>query len=202
MPNRQSRSDSSYFRELPDFTRRLNDVSHGAFSVGYRRYYRPLCALVARALSPLLRRRADPDDLVQSAALSFFKAVAKKKRQIEHRGELWQKLAGFAYIRVLRFVERNCREKCNPTKEVYIDSDGLPQRRHSHEESVVEADLRQRLLQGLGPTYETILEMLLEGRSAREISAVLRVPRSQISAKINRLRQRVTRLLGDETLGI
>jgi hypothetical protein len=66
---------------------------------------------VRKRLSPKLRRRVDPDDIVHSAFRSFFLDARTGAYELERSSELWRLLASITLHKLHRFIEKQTAAK-------------------------------------------------------------------------------------------
>lgn len=75
------------------------------------RYRRRLLGLVRDRLSPVLERRFDEEDVVQSTFRSFFVRTGDGRLECDPTGDLWQLLAAIAMNKLRRSVATHLAEK-------------------------------------------------------------------------------------------
>jgi RNA polymerase sigma-70 factor (ECF subfamily) len=152
---------------------RLRAGDEDAASEIFRRFVRRLVALACRQFDARDRAGADPEGVVQSALGSFFARVGRS--QLEFGG--WEELWGLLVVITLRKCGKRrdylrARRRDPGLRAVAEPSDAAEavDRDPTPLEAVILADLVQRLLKGLDPTERGIMELTLEGYTAREVS--------------------------------
>ena len=144
----------------------------------FDRYVERLQAVVRRRLSGRLRRRCDPDDVVQSAYRSFFHHVRDGRFELRECGDLWRLLAAIAVNKVRGQAKRHRAAKRSiDAEQSHAAPDsllGLPLEAVANDPSPVEANVLveqlQAALSGLSTDYRQIIELRLQGRTTLEIA--------------------------------
>ena len=162
------------------------------------RYRARLCQLVEREMNRRFRRREDPEDVVQSAFRTFYRRNAKGEFHIDTSVDLWRLLETITRHKMLKHVERLGAGKRNPKREEYAEEDDLRGRVPTPEEAAIAADLMEKALAGLDETYMKVLHMRLQKCTEEEIAANLSCTRAFVRSKLNRIRDRLQRLSGDD----
>jgi RNA polymerase sigma-70 factor, ECF subfamily len=91
--------------------RRARGGDQAAATRIHARYERRLRGLARRRLNDELAPRVDPEDVVQSAMKSFFRAAIDGAYTVPKSGELWQLLAAITRHKVRRATVRHTAEK-------------------------------------------------------------------------------------------
>jgi RNA polymerase sigma factor (sigma-70 family) len=91
--------------------RRARGGDQAAATRIHARYGRRLRGLARRRLNGELAPRVDPEDVVQSAMKSFFRAAVDGVYTVPQSGELWQLLAAITRNKVRRATVRHTAEK-------------------------------------------------------------------------------------------
>jgi RNA polymerase sigma factor (sigma-70 family) len=73
----------------------------------FNRYAKRLAGLARERLSPSLRRRVDPEDIVQSAFRSFFVHAPQGEYALARSGDLWRLLAAITLHKLRDQVDRH-----------------------------------------------------------------------------------------------
>ncbi len=164
-----------------------------------REYRQKLHALADRAMDARLRRREDPDDIVQSVLGTVFRRTAKGQLHFEHTSELWRLLEKVTRHKIIKHAEHQKAKKRTPKAEECQDADVLLDREPTPDEVALVEDLKDQLLQGLDQSYAKIALLLEGGHSERAIAEQLGCTRSAVTTKIGRLRKRLQTLLEEDT---
>ena len=191
------------------------------------RFRRRLCALVEREMNQRSRRREDPEDIVQSVFRTFFRRAAKGEFQVEHSGALWKLLQQITRRKILKHAEYHHREKRSPEREQYEMDDLLAVKPPDAREArllgdVLEAVLARLeppepevlrlqlygytiaeivdiVLEGLESPYPEILQLRLQGHTETQIADRLGCGREAVRYKLKRIRQRLAKMLGQDS---
>jgi RNA polymerase sigma factor (sigma-70 family) len=164
-----------------------------------RHYRQKLHTLADRGMDNRLRRREDPEDIVQSVLGTVFRRAAEGQLHFEHTSELWRLLETVTRHKIIKHAEYQKAKKRTPKAEEYQDADALLAREPTPDERAVAQDLIKNLLDGLDQSYSKIALLLEEGRSERAIAQELNCTRSAVTTKIGRLRKRLQALLEEDT---
>jgi RNA polymerase sigma-70 factor, ECF subfamily len=159
---------------FPQLLARARNGDDEAAAVIFQRFVDRLAAHADRYLSPAVRRRTDPEDVVQSVYRTFFRRVRQGEFQVDHWGSLWGLLT--------RIAVRKCahagRGK-NRTREVLLSpgSDTLEwaegwealAREPSPAEEAALSDLLETLLDPLRESHREIVRLTLQGHTQEEV---------------------------------
>ena len=160
-----------------------------------REYRQKLHALADRGMDDRLRRREDPEDVVQSVLRTVFRHSGQGDLHFEHGGELWRLLETVTRHKIIKHAQHHKAKRRTPKAEVPQDVDKLFARTPTPEEEAVTKDLIDKILENLDHTYVKITLLLLEGHSERAIAQQMGCTRRAVTSKIERLRKRLQRLL-------
>jgi RNA polymerase sigma-70 factor (ECF subfamily) len=182
-----------------DLMERLRAGDEAAAHEVFQRFVRKLVRLACRQFDAALRRKVDPEDVVQSAYKSFFLRYGAGKLEVHDWGNLWGLLTMITLRKCLDRVEYH-RAECRDVRREAAAQSGTAgtepwweavAREPMPEEAVVLAETVDLLLRGLDEEERPILEMSLQGYTTQEIS--VRLGRSERS--VRRLRERVKKQL-------
>jgi RNA polymerase sigma factor (sigma-70 family) len=162
-------------------------------------YRQKLYALADRGMDNRLRRREDPEDIVQSVLRTVFRRTAQGEYHFMHSSELWRLLETVTRHKLIKHAEYQKAKKRTPKAEEYEGDDALLNREPTPDEQAVTKDLIDNLLKRLDPSYAQIALLLLAGHSERAIAELLNCTRSAVTTKIGRLRKRLQTLLKEDT---
>lgn len=155
----------------------------------FRRYVSRLTVFARSRLSPRIRRRIDPEDVVLSAYRSFFLRARDGKLSLRRSGDLWRLLVAITLNKVRHQAARHRAEKRSVDREQGLEGRDLPvdaERQPSPLEGLIVAEELERLMGQLAPLKRQVLELRL-----------LDEPIAQIALKTGRCERTVRRLLAD-----
>jgi len=144
----------------------------------YQKYVHRLIALARGKMSPKLRRRVDPEDVVHSVYRSFFIKAGNDEFTFKKSGDLWRLLSTITINKVLRQVQRNRRKKRSIDREQSVHKSGtdmhLPPeviaKDPSPSEALVMIEEVGLLMDTLKPPHREMLSLRLQGASTDEIA--------------------------------
>jgi RNA polymerase sigma-70 factor (ECF subfamily) len=162
----------------------------------FRRFARRLIALAEAHLSAGLRRKVDPEDVVQSVFKSFFRRQADRPYEVDSWDDLWSLLALITVRKCCDRAQgfeagkRNLRLEVPFTDEVFA-RDPTPS------EAAMLAETLELVLRGLDERDRTVVVLSLQGSTLPEISAELGCTERTVYRVLDRVRARLE-ALGDE----
>ena len=83
----------------------------------FDRYVARLIALARARIAPKLKKRVDPEDVVQSAYRSFFVHAKNQEYQLIRSGDLWRLLASTTLNKLYGQIEKHTAAKRNIDRE-------------------------------------------------------------------------------------
>lgn len=140
------------------------------------RYLGRLIALARNRLSSKMRRRIDPEDIVQSAYRSFFRHADSERYTLERGGDLWRLLAAITLHKALGQVVFHQAQKRSIDGEGSITASGWtlrPEaiaREPTPDEALAMTEELENLMRNLKPKQRQILELKLQGATTEEIA--------------------------------
>jgi RNA polymerase sigma-70 factor (ECF subfamily) len=178
---------------------RLRAGDEAAAHEVFQRFVGKLIRLARRQFDAVLRRKVDPEDVVQSAFKSFFLRYGDGKVEVHNWGDLWGLLTVITLRKCLDRVEYHRAECRDAQREAAAQSGTAGSepwweavgREPRPEEAVILAETVELLLRGVDVEERPILEMSLQGYTTQEIS--VRLNRAERS--VRRLRERVKKQL-------
>ena len=177
-----------------DVVRRCRNGDEQAARWVFDQFAQRLTRLAEQHLNERLRRRVDPEDVVQSVFRTFFHRVARGEFRIQNTSELWHLLVKITLTKVRLRVRRDTAAKRNIQAETSEPPDAWMQeviaRGPGPSEAAALVDLIETILKGLPRRYAEILVMHLEGYSAKEIGRQLEVSRQTVGRALATIRQR------------
>jgi DNA-directed RNA polymerase specialized sigma24 family protein len=140
----------------------------------FDRYVTRLEALARTRLGHSIKRRVDPEDVVQSAFRSFFIHARESEFALKAKGDLWRLLAAITLNKLHGQVEKQSAQKRSARRELADASDLLRQIESPSSADVVAVCEEFHLaLRSLSPIEQRALALELEGQSLDKISRAL-----------------------------
>jgi RNA polymerase sigma-70 factor (ECF subfamily) len=190
-----------------DVMTRLRAGDETAAREVFERFVRKLIRLARSQFDAVLRRKVDPEDVVQSAYKSFFLRYVEGKLKVHDWGNLWGLLTVITLRKCLDRVEYHRAERRDVQREAAPQPGAAGSepwweavaREPTPEEAAVLAETVAQLLRDLGEAERPVLEMSLQGYTTLEISDRLGLAERSVRRLRERLRKRLERLqLADE----
>ena len=153
-----------------------------------------LVGLARRQFSPLLAKKVDPEDVVQSAYKSFFVRHRDGRLQVESRDGLWKLLTLITLRKCadraeyFRAARRDAAKEAGGTPDHWLSA---LDREPRPEEAAILAETVEALFREVDVNERPILELSLQGYSVPEISEKL----GRAERSVRRLRERIRRRL-------
>jgi RNA polymerase sigma-70 factor (ECF subfamily) len=193
------------FTELAE---RLRTGDGGAATEVFRRFAGRLIALARTELDTRLRRKEDPEDVVQSVYRSFFTRCHAGQFEFATWDALWSLLTVITVRKCNSRAEHYLAQRRNVAGEVDLGptsdaADGLDQaidREPTPLEAAVVAETVEQMMRGLEPDDRAIVELSLQGYTAREISARLGVSERTVGRVREFVKKRLQRMHADSAL--
>ncbi len=182
---------------------RLRARDEAAASRIWNRYVHRLISLARSRLDPLIRRKVDPDEVVQSVFRSFFVRQAEGQVDLTSWDSLWGLLAKITIRKCGRKARHfhgpvhDIRKEVTPTAgkdESWIDWEVISPE-PSPDEAVALIETVERLIQAVTERDRQIFELRLQGYTVPEIGA--RVGRSEftVEGRLKHIRKRLKQML-------
>lgn len=191
-----------------DVLLRLEAGDDRAASVVVRRFAQRLIALARRRLDTVLRRKVEPEDLVQSVFRTFFHRCRDGDFDLESWQDLWSLLAVITVRKCVNKAEYLRAECRDPGREHAAASSSrgaagwdMVDRRPTPPEAVMLAETVADLLRGLDPADRQVVELSLQGYTVVEIGERLGRGERTVWRVRERLRRKLGRLLGEASAG-
>ncbi len=158
------------------------------------RYLARLKALAASRLSPTLKRRLDPEDIVLSAFRSYFVGARAGKWELSPDADLWSLLATLTLRKLARQARRHRSEKRSVLRETETPDDWSPPAREvpTAEEAVLLADELEWLVAVTEGLDREILVRQLRGDESTTIARELEVSERTVRRSQQRTRELVS----------
>jgi RNA polymerase sigma-70 factor, ECF subfamily len=180
--------------------RKLREGDQGAATEVFRRFAGRLIAVARTELYARIRRKEDPEDVVQSVYRSFFTRHHAGQFDLAAWHSLWSLLTVITVRKCLGRVRHYLGQRRTLAGEVDVAprgdaTDGLRSeaidREHTPLEAAVLVETVEQMMRGLEPDNRAIIELSLQGYTVREISE--RLGRSERT--VRRVRERIDRRL-------
>jgi RNA polymerase sigma-70 factor, ECF subfamily len=194
-------SESAYFELL---MARLREGDEDAAAELFHRFASRLAALAGRRLSPRVRAKVDPEDIVQSAFKSFFKRQAAGRFQLRDWGALWALLTAITLrkcghkLAYLHVAKRDIDREAAPADPDLSDASWhfLADDPTPHQAAVF-AETIDQILSGLESCHRDILQLALEGYTAAEIATRVQVTVRTVQRVLRRMREKLEKMAAD-----
>lgn len=205
-------------------------AAQGTESVAWeldRQFRERLCALVDREMNTIHKRRQDPEDVVQSVFMSFYRRAAKDQYRFEHTGALWKLLQRIARNKMLNRVDGDLAGKRDVRRETDNNPALLAEKPLSAAQArlfgealelalngmdapapeifrlqlygYTIAEIVEIVLQDLEAPYPEILQMRLQGHSEQEIADAMNCGREAVRYRLDRIQERLRHLLRENS---
>lgn len=151
------------------------------------RYTERLLTLAGRTLPDRIRRRVDPEDVVQSVYRSFFQRLKEGRFSFDDSGDVWRLLAALTFQKATQAARFHQRQRRDVRRETQLHSGAggnvpaqpLVQYEPGPEDLAILVAYLEQLLDRVPASYRDIIVHRLNGDSIDEIA--LKVKRSRRS---------------------
>ena len=156
------------------------------------RYTERLIQLARQKLPDKVRRRVDPEDVVQSVYRSFFRRLNEGRFQFDDSHDVWRLLAAMTFqkAQLARRFHQQQRRDVRRERPIRSESDGIADEARDlqpgPEDLAILFESLEQLLSRLPPSYRQIAVLRLQG-----------IATDEIAAQVNRSRRTVFRALAD-----
>jgi RNA polymerase sigma-70 factor (ECF subfamily) len=188
-----------------DVMQRLREADPQAASVVFRRYAERLAAVARARLGERLQAKVDADDVLQSAYRTFFRRHAAGEFDLDGWDGLWALLTVLTIRKCGRWREHFHAAIRDVRREVSTDaaSESAPalqpeSREPAPDEAACLEETVQSLLRGLGTRDRDIVSLRLQGYSALEVAAELRLPQRTVFRVLERVKRHLRRQRDDD----
>jgi len=186
---------------------RIRVGDDGAATEVFRRFAGRLIGLARAELDTRIRRKEDPEDVVQSVYRSFFTRYRAGQFDFANWDELWSLLTVITVRKCMNRAEyylAKCRDvgvevAPQPTSDGTDVLDRVIDREPTPLEAVILADTMEQMMRGLEPDDRAIIELGLQGYSAPEIGARLGFAERTVRRVRERIKKRLQRMQTDDT---
>jgi RNA polymerase sigma-70 factor (ECF subfamily) len=184
------------------FMDRLRCGDEDAATEVFRRFARRLVALARRQLDSWLRRRVEPEDVVQSVFRSFFTRFQSGQFQLGDWDNLWTVLALITVRKCANRLEFWQAAKRDLQREVRVPPEcGLLEEALARDPTPSEAaglsETVAELMRRLPPRDRAVLALHLQGQDVAAISDEVGLTERTVRRALERVRQTLMRLQTD-----
>ena len=189
---------------LADVLARLRGGDETAAGAIFQRFTAGLLAVARGQLESWVRRREDPEDVVQSVYKSFFGRQVRSPFELGCWSDLWGLLTLMTLrkcadrVEYLRAQRRDVGREVEPTTEVGALCWEALDRAPTPEEAAVLTETVHQLLAGLDSDDRAIIELSLQGYTAEETRTRLGLSERTVRRVRERTRKRLERLRAND----
>jgi RNA polymerase sigma-70 factor (ECF subfamily) len=192
-------SSTASFDDLLAQLRRRDNAAAAAI---FERYRRRLIGLARKQLDGRLRRKMDPEDVVQSVFRTIFRRLADGEFELGDWDSLWGLLTCVTVRKCGRWKEhfqaqaRDHRREADPRRRADDSSSGWEflDRQPAPEEVAVLAETVQQVLRGLNDREQRVVTLSLQGYSAAEVSREVGLTEAKVYRVLRLVRGRLERM--------
>jgi RNA polymerase sigma-70 factor, ECF subfamily len=163
------------------------------------RYSTGLMALARRQLPDRIRRRVDPEDVVQSVYRSFFRRLNDGRFSFEESHDVWRLLAVMTFHKARNAVRFHQRTRRDVRREISLpeSESGItdPALMPGPEDLTVLFNCLEQLMANLPEEYRDIVIQRLEGRRIDEIAESVHRSRRTVMRVLARLQETAAKLV-------
>jgi RNA polymerase sigma-70 factor (ECF subfamily) len=164
----------------------------------FDRFAQQIIFLARRQLHEVLRRKIDPEDVLQSVLKSFFVRCRDGQFQIANWDNLWGVLMVMTVRKCNRAIGFFQAERRDVRRETALAAGGstvlpmpLPAATPTPEEAAILTELLERLMRSLSANDREILTLHLQGHTSAEIGERLGRAMRTIRRSLDRIRHRL-----------
>ena len=162
----------------------------------YDRYVSRLIALAGCRISPVLARRVDAEDVVQSVYRSFFARTTDDRLSVQQSGQLWGLLAAITVNKIRAKARFHAADKRNVNAEASVTSSvscfGLAPNELAREPTADEAAMlaeQYRLAKSnMNPAQQRVFQLYLENQSVDDIARTIRRSARTVRRELEHIR--------------
>lgn len=180
--------------EWLDCVVRLQD---GYEAEAVERFAGRLISLAKSRMPDRLRRRIDPEDIVQSAFRSFFNRHNDGRFEFREAADVWRLLAAITYRKIQRTIRFHHQQQRDVSRDLpnADDSPPAPDVAPTASSVVVMMELLDGIVDQLPETHREILQLRLENFSIDEIAERVSVSSRTVNRALAVVRQIATEML-------
>lgn len=170
------------------FLDKLNRGSDSALETAFQRYYQQLCDLAARRMGK--RIAAEPESIAMSVIGSIIRGLRERRFHVGDARRLWSLMMTILLHKIWKRADRDRR-----LVSAEVDLTSLLAQGPSPDDIASFQDLVESLLVGLESPYREVLALRLEGCTQHEIAERLGLTVYQVQKTLERLEDRLRRML-------
>ena len=152
------------------------------------KYSRRLLGLARNRLPEQIRKRVDPEDVVQSVYRSFFRRLRAGQLDLNESGAVWHLLAAITYRKVQQAARFHQQQRRDVRRETPLDGSwdasarprDLPQPEPGPEDLAVLYETLDHFVRRLPASYRDIMSLQLQGHSVDEIAGQVKRSRRTV----------------------
>lgn len=173
-----------------------------------KRYGAALERLAARHLVTGMRRRLDPEDVVQSVYRTFFRRASDGQFSFSDRTDLWRLLCVITLTKVREQARSQLRSKRNINREVSLDGNGksgsdggsrdVPSREPLPETSLEFTEQFEKVMASFDEEERQIVELKLQGLTNDRVAHEAGCSERTVRRILKRVQEGLERLLDDD----
>ncbi len=178
----------------------LADGKPTAVEEFWNRYGESLQRVAERQIASWLRRRIDPEDVVQSACRTFFRRAGQGDFSLESKDDLWKLLLTITLNKVRMQARFHSRNRRSISKEQALPEEAsLQPAEWDHAiENIELQDTLQTAFADYDDERKQLLEMWLEGRTQTEIAAEIGCSERTVRRMQDRIRNDLSTYLSND----
>ena len=181
-----------------EFLKLLREGDDEAARQLLQRFARQLVAMARRRVDGPLRQKVDPEDVVQSAYKSFFYRYADGNIDVSNWNSLWGLLTIITVRKCTERITYHRAQRRDAAREISASegasSLNLLSREPTPDEAIELSETVDRLLANLDEHERPVVELSLQGYTAREISQQLNRAERTVRLLRERVRKRLERM--------
>ncbi|MCA9177542.1 MAG: sigma-70 family RNA polymerase sigma factor [Planctomycetales bacterium] len=167
------------------------------------RYTAGLLQLARRQLPDRIRRRIDPDDIVQSVYRSFFRRLKGGEFSFQESHDVWKLLAVMTFRKVRNQIKHHRRQQRDSFREVSLPTIGALGTAAEPIDHAPEAadlaimlDYLEQLLAKLPERHHLVVTLRMEGYSTAEVAERAGVSKRTVLRVLSHLQDLAVELIG------
>lgn len=169
----------------------------GAADEVFHRYFARLTLLARSRLSPRLRSRTDPEDVVMSAWRSFFVGAQEGRIALQRSGDLWRVLLAITMHKLYHNVRHHTAEKRTVVRDQSADMALWTLAAQPKVEEVnALADELEACLRKLDAFDRRVLELRLQGAAIEDVASDVKCSERTVRRALGRIRTVLDAQLG------
>jgi RNA polymerase sigma-70 factor, ECF subfamily len=192
---------SSMEEEAPSWLTRIVDLTPGYECEAVGEFSCRLLRLAHTRMPDRLRRRVDPEDIVQSVFLSFFRRHTDGQFDFQSANDVWRLLAAMTYRKLANSIKHHGRQQRDVGRETAADLTDATARISNAEADpqhvAVMFETLEEILNQLPEERREILLLRLEEFSTEEIAAQLEISVRTVNRIISRTRDIAEQILNE-----